>query len=135
MQDQLRVILKRENLTSSQFADRIGVQRSSVSHVISGRNKPGFDFISKILTAFPGLNANWLITGSGQMYGEEPAEIRSAPTLLLDEETVQAPEPPKAVKTEEATPEAPAEPVQSKEVERIVVFYKDRTFREYNVEP
>ena len=45
MKDQIQEILQREEISSSQFADRIGVQRSSVSHVISGRNKPGFDFI------------------------------------------------------------------------------------------
>jgi len=49
MKDQIQEILKRENISSSQFADRIGVQRSSVSHVISGRNKPGFDFIKKVI--------------------------------------------------------------------------------------
>jgi len=68
MQDQIQEILTKERLSSSQFADRIGIQRSSVSHVLSGRNKPGFDFIQKILIAFPGINGDWLITGSGDMY-------------------------------------------------------------------
>jgi transcriptional regulator with XRE-family HTH domain len=134
MQEQLREILSRENLTSSQFADRIGVQRSSVSHVISGRNKPGFDFISKILTAFPGLNANWLISGSGQMYGGEAHETSTSPPPVLEEETDQAPASQTDVKEKEPIPDATAEPLPPKEVERIVVFYKDRTFREYSTE-
>ncbi len=71
MQAQIQEILIKEGLSSSQFADRIGIQRSSVSHVLSGRNKPGFDFIQKILTAFPEINGDWLITGSGDMYKQK----------------------------------------------------------------
>ena len=71
MQTQIKEILSRERMSSSQFADKIGVQRSSISHVLSGRNKPGFDFIHKILTAFPEINGDWLITGNGDMYKQK----------------------------------------------------------------
>lgn len=68
MKERLVQLLDLEQITPSKFADVIGVQRSSVSHVISGRNNPSFDFIQKTLTAFPGLNAEWLILGKGTMY-------------------------------------------------------------------
>jgi len=68
MKDRLLQLLDLEQITPSKFADIIGVQRSSVSHVISGRNKPSFDFLQKTLTAFPGLNAAWLMLGEGTMY-------------------------------------------------------------------
>jgi transcriptional regulator with XRE-family HTH domain len=68
MKERLVQLLDLEQITPSKFADIIGVQRSSVSHVISGRNKPSFDFIQKTLRAFPGLNADWLILGTGTMY-------------------------------------------------------------------
>lgn len=68
MKERLIQLLDLEQLTPSKFADIIGVQRSSVSHVISERNKPSFDFIQKTLKAFPGLNAEWLILGEGSMY-------------------------------------------------------------------
>ncbi len=55
------------NLSSSQFAEKIGVQRSSVSHVISGRNRPSLDFVKKILDAFPDISYEWLISGDGEM--------------------------------------------------------------------
>lgn len=136
MQAQIQEILRRENLTSSQFADRIGVQRSSVSHVISGRNKPGFDFINKILLAFPDINANWLITGDGEMYGERRTQDTSL-TFDIPVETEKV----KSVKTDEpGEPSAPTtsdpSPIASKssEIERIIVFYKDKTFREYREE-
>ena len=68
MKERLVQLLDLEQLTPSKFADIIGVQRSSVSHVVSGRNKPSFDFLQKTLKAFPGLNAEWLILGEGTMY-------------------------------------------------------------------
>jgi len=68
MKERLIQLLDLEQLTPSKFADIIGVQRSSISHVISGRNKPSFDFLQKTLKAFPGLNASWLMLGEGTMY-------------------------------------------------------------------
>lgn len=68
MKERLLQILDLEQLSPSKFADIIGVQRSSISHVLSGRNKPSFDFLEKTLKAFPGLNAEWLMLGKGTMY-------------------------------------------------------------------
>jgi len=68
MKERLIQLLDMEQLSPSKFADIIGVQRSSISHVISGRNKPSFDFLQKTLKAFPGLNASWLMLGEGTMY-------------------------------------------------------------------
>lgn len=136
MQDQIQEILRREELSSSQFADKIGVQRSSVSHVLSGRNKPGFDFIHKILDAFPGINAEWLITGLGEMYKQ-----RRPPEELFDGPFSET-SPSKDEKKLSARVESPGlkerhvdtEPEREPEVERVIVFYKDKTFREYKSE-
>ena len=68
MKERLIQLLDLEQLSPSKFADLIGVQRSSISHIISGRNKPSFDFLQKTLRAFPGLNASWLLLGEGTMY-------------------------------------------------------------------
>ena len=68
MKDRLLKFLNSEELSSARFAEIIDVQPSSVSHILSGRNKPGFDFIQKILINFPSLNADWLILGKGNMY-------------------------------------------------------------------
>lgn len=75
MKERLIQLLDLEQLTPSKFADIIDVQRSSVSHVISGRNNPSFDFIQKTLMAFPGLNAEWLIVGQGTMYDQMGREV------------------------------------------------------------
>ncbi len=92
MKERLIQLLDLEQLTPSKFADIIGVQRSSVSHVISERNNPSFDFIQKTLTAFPGLNAEWLIVGQGTMYDqmgrEASGNLFEAP---VEENLVQIP--------------------------------------------
>ncbi len=138
MKDQIKEILKKENLSSSQFADKIGVQRSSVSHVISGRNKPGFDFIMKILDAFPGINAEWLMRGSGDMYGKSHAPgIQEAVLPEFEQTGVErrANEPHKPESSRPPLPEPEEKAETGKEIERIVVFYSDKTFREYLTEP
>lgn len=89
MKDRLLQLLDLEQITPSKFADIIGVQRSSVSHVISGRNKPSYDFLHKTLKAFPGLNASWLMLGEGSMYEQMG---RKVPGNLFDPPEVQSEE-------------------------------------------
>ena len=70
MNRRLQQFLELENLSPARLADMLGVQRSGVSHILSGRNKPGFDFIQKLLTKFPSLSADWFLTGKGKPYKE-----------------------------------------------------------------
>ena len=90
MKERLLQLLDLEQITPSKFADIIGVQRSSVSHVISGRNKPSYDFLHKTLKAFPGLNASWLMMGEGTMYEQMG---RKVPGNLFDPPEMQSEEP------------------------------------------
>jgi len=64
------LILKTKNISSSQLADEIGVQRSNISHILSGRNKPSLEFIKKILDRYKDINMEWLINGKGAMQKE-----------------------------------------------------------------
>ncbi len=68
MKERLRRILESEQISPAKFADIIGVQRSSMSHILSGRNNPGYDFIYNLLLKYPHINADWLLTGRGDMY-------------------------------------------------------------------
>jgi transcriptional regulator with XRE-family HTH domain len=70
MIERVKKIIERKGSNSSQFAEEIGVQRSSISHILSGRNKPSLDFILKILEHFPDIDTNWLLFGKGQMLKE-----------------------------------------------------------------
>ena len=56
-----------EGLKSSALADSIGVNRATISHILSGRNKPSINFLEKLLNVYPNINANWLISGIGYM--------------------------------------------------------------------
>lgn len=67
MEERIRLLLKTKELSASAFADQIGVQRSSISHILAGRNKPSLDFLQRVLNTFPDINAEWLISGNGEM--------------------------------------------------------------------
>lgn len=71
LNDRISRIIQYTGLTSSEFADEIDVQRSSVSHITSGRNKPSLDFLIKVKDRFPELNWDWLIIGEGNMTAEK----------------------------------------------------------------
>ena len=96
MNSRLKQFLAAENISQSQFADTIGVARASISHILSGRNRPGYDFFASVAQHYPTLNLSWLITGKGRMYGNQPylqenvIEIPSAASadsgLFADEE-------------------------------------------------
>ncbi|WP_299457964.1 helix-turn-helix transcriptional regulator [uncultured Rikenella sp.] len=68
MKERLAQFLKLEGLTSVKFAEIMEVQPSSISHLLAGRNKPNFEFISRMLLRFPDLNPDWIINGQGEVY-------------------------------------------------------------------
>ena len=128
MKDRLVQLLQSEQLSPSRFADILGVQRSGISHILSGRNKPGFDFIEKIVIKFPDINAEWLITGKGKMYKETPL----SPALLSVPEplTLNEPTPPPAPQ-----PPLPYPSIQKERaISKIVILYTDKSFSEYHPE-
>jgi len=63
----LERVLQHYQMTSSELAQKLGVQKSSISHLLSGRNKPSYDFLSKFTLQFPEINLRWLLTGQGEM--------------------------------------------------------------------
>ncbi|MBO4743698.1 MAG: helix-turn-helix transcriptional regulator [Bacteroidales bacterium] len=108
MNDRLQKFLAAENISQSQLADTLGVARASISHIISGRNKPGFDFLESMAVNFPALSIEWLITGKGKMYrGGDPlsAEENASGLFSLS---------------------CPAD-----KIDRIVVFFSDGTYKEF----
>lgn len=68
MNTRLQQFLAAENITQAQLADSLNVARAGVSHIIAGRNKPSYDFLSALLQHYPTLNADWLMLGKGKMY-------------------------------------------------------------------
>lgn len=160
MKERLIQLLDLEQLTPSKFADIIGVQRSSVSHVISGRNNPSFDFIQKTLRAFPGLHAEWLILGEGSMYEQmgrtasgnlfdapqeqdqslfqevipsegTESDISADSHGLEEVEIADQNESESVVNQVKSTEESPGSSENQAKVVQVMVFYGDHTFKTY----
>lgn len=158
MNNRLQKFLDAENITQSQFADTVGVARASVSHILSGRNKPGFDFIESISIHYPELNLEWLVNGKGKMYKTVPSpasqetegnglfrnslfpEGTNAGDDIPDSNdnafgTGQSPAPISAARKpapksmEPDTKKEPA-PREERTVSKIIVFFSDGTFQE-----
>ncbi len=155
IKERIKQLITSKGLTSARFADMIGVQRSGISHILSGRNKPSLDLLNKMLLTFPDISADWLITGQGDMLISETKKSPSTGELFPpgDEKISEKVAEPENVNREEDPPEyvtkkdtekktAPKvrevvtvnSPDDGKEVEKIVIFYTDRTFREYRPE-
>ena len=84
--DRFTKILEYSGFTASEFADEIDVQRSSISHIISGRNKPSLEFIVKIKNRFPEISWDWIILGQGEMLQNYSALSNSESKINLEEE-------------------------------------------------
>lgn len=87
MKDRLLQVMNKLGLSATKFADEIEVQRSGISHILSGRNQPSYDFLVKILTRFQDINAEWLILGKGAMLksnntDSQPPLIKDAPSAV-----------------------------------------------------
>ena len=116
----LKVIMGYYEISAAILAEKIEVQRSSISHILSGRNKPSLDFVLKILKAFPEVELYWLLNGAGEF----PKQNSTTPTPTL----FQNSEPNDSF--EEKKPEI-INHKTLKEIERIVIFYKDGSFKNY----
>ena len=103
--------------TASSFADKIGVQRSSISHILSGRNKPSLDFVLKVLAQFQEVELYWLLNGKGTFPKPTESVIENSPIQELSI--------PKSETTASVSQKA------SKKIKRIVIFYHDGTFENF----
>lgn len=104
--DRVKKIMDDHDLSSSQMADRIGVQRSAISHILSGRNKPSLDFILKVLEAFSDVSSDWLLKGGNA--GEKP------PVSDLGNQSISVPQ-----------------VAGEKTIEKVLILYTDKTVEEY----
>lgn len=191
MVDRILLVLKIKNLTPSKFADEIGIQRSSMSHIMSGRNLPSLDLITKILGKYPDINSDWLVKGEGPMTKtfqidlfeqtaeNKPPVVSQSQTAkdnqpltvpvqdIIKEEVVEKPEENQSkssinetepvdikdvepvLKVDKQEEEKSSEKIEEQKpgishtekpdtapclepvIEKIVIFYKNRTFKEY----
>ena len=85
MKERIASIMQKEGLTNAEFAEKIGISTSSLSHIFSGRNKPSLEVVMRIHKAYPNININWLLYGEGEMEEEIPSVSDIAFTLQDDE--------------------------------------------------
>ena len=105
--------------SASSFAEKIGVQRSSISHILSGRNKPSLDFILKILASYPEVELYWLLNGKGSFPNKDTNERIQNKGMV--KEPVQESVVSKALKQQQ----------QEKTIDKIIIFYTDGSFKSY----
>lgn len=146
----LEIILDYYSLNASSFADRIGVQRSSLSHLLSGRNKPSLDFILKILEVFPDVDLYWILNGKGTFpknseqfdktvnnveqvvkhnIPSPPSSAQIIPENLFSE--IKIPNPIPALETKKIENQNSGKESNSDVIDKIVIFYKNGTFKSY----
>ena len=152
MVDRIRKIMDKEGLNSASFADKIGVSRGTITHVLSGRNNPSLEVVQKILETFPAVSTDWLLTGKNPMYDHEKIFLRPKQEHIEfdnenqvlnpqknDTDAYKEPKvseyPPKFIDKE---PTEVPQPIKSKEItdiissdrkiDKIIIFYDDKTF-------
>ena len=123
--ERIELLMKCYDLSPSQFAERTGIQRASVSHIISGRNKPSLEVMLKIYDAFPGVDMKWLMTGVGEVPVRQAAqEVEDAlptDTLFPNEEVAsQVANTLFAPTNVDAAPITPEEPKQRRVAQQSV---------------
>jgi predicted transcriptional regulator len=102
--------------SASSFAEKINVQRSSISHILSGRNKPSLDFVMKITSTFPEVELNWLLNDIGGFPSKEKIAITQTALPTKSEHGIKV--------------QKKNRPVD-KSIDRIVIFYSDGSFENY----
>lgn len=125
MKDRIKKFMNVKSLTAAELADKIGVQRSNVSHVLNGRNNPSSVFIEKLLQTFPELDARWLILGEGEML------MRQEPQQEMKFENNVSEMSQKSMTDLLTKSENKIETDSPKNIDRIVILYDDKTFRDY----
>ena len=120
----LVIIMDYFQLSASAFADRINVQRSSISHLLSGRNRPSLDFVMKVVKEFEEVELYWLLNGKGT-FPINPSPVSEKTDDAIEKNKL-------AGNTNLSQEKENAVPSTDKVIERIVFFYKDGSFKEYN---
>jgi len=132
MKNRIKELIEKEKVTAAQFAQEIGIAASSLHHIVTGRNNPSLEVIQKVLERYPQINAEWLVNGRGDRFkplvqgslfdlptdeSEEDKERNLGDVSLIMEDKIK---------------EKNSQINDNKAIEKIVIFYKDKSFEVYN---
>ena len=151
MKEKFQQFMIQEGLNASRLAEMLGIQPAAISHLLSGRNKPSFDLLQKLFHKFPRLNPDWLLLDSNQMYRptgtagslheqQETLFPVSADTNSLDkisENRGNIGQLHESARASNISDQSVGEFISSHsrdgmQIERIVVFYSDKTFESFS---
>ena len=149
MVDRIKKLISKQNLTATQFAGEIGVQRSAVSHLLSGRNKPSLDFMLKIKNRFSEVNLDWLLLGTGKMIlsmQDEQKNIENKQEDLFQEEVKLKVEEQVSIESEVKESEIPFNLAKSEDTpvyksmasekeqspQKVILLFPDNTFKVFD---
>lgn len=144
MKHVLELILQNESLTNQRLAEKMGVAPASITHILSGRNKPSYDFILKLIETFPDYDAKWLVTGTGEVKATSSAKGSNEDEFISQRKFYFATD---NISTNTIAPSAPSTKYsdtttklqnnqtetqkQSRSVNRVILCFDDGTFVEY----
>lgn len=132
--NRLQEIIEYYDLTASSFADKIEVGRSSISHLLSGRNKPSLEFVMKIVKTFPEVELYWLLNGKGSFPKAENTSPKKTPSYYSKKDQVPAQNFENDLFSESVQVNEIGKAVSSfpsktdKKISRVIIFYEDGTF-------
>ena len=148
MHEKLPLLMKSEGLTSSRLAELLGIQPSGISHLLSGRNKPSYDLLQKILRRFPNINPDWLLLDDEQMYRQsetnkpsenlfeasKPGDDVASSVAPIGSTTMSGTSHEQNNVSEIATIFADAKNETSgRKVKRVILLYTDHSFESYEM--
>ena len=134
--DRLKIVMEYYELSPSNLAEKLDVQRSSISHLLSGRNNPSLDFVMKVLEAFPEVDLYWFVNGIGEFPINEKKSIEKSNTQFsafenLDQQKLDFPSENNLIhSTIQET--SSISNFKQDDIEQIVIFYKDGLFKNYS---
>ena len=143
MKAKFEFLLKNKGLNATSLARMLEIQPSGLSHILSGRNKPSFDLVVKILRIFPDINPDWLLLDSDQIFRSDDVTAPQLPSSRAERAEQSSVLPFDEVANREVlegvngeknelppiftTPRNP-----NKKVERVIILYSDRSFESYS---
>ena len=122
----LTQVLEYYDISATALAEKMDIQRSSISHLLSERNKPSLDFVLKLLKLYPEIELYWLLNGEGSFPTKaKAAQSNNTPTLFSEDDEK------KSIKNSQL-PLVESLNITTEELERIVLFFKDGSFKSYS---
>ena len=135
MKDRIAHIIRAKNLTAAEFAIKLGIQPSNISHLLSGRNNPSLDFVRKLKETFPEYNLDWIVFGKGPMTVSEPFVASTSvaePVMPEVQDSEPIPDSFDGTLFESVEPiKMPAEqplPRPQSGLKKMILVYEDNTF-------